>query len=87
MNWLHRFANDTPRRWTEFKLGLGIFTAGAILILVGAQDWIWLQVPGLLLLVVGGLVAARGYLGILVFRLTGSFNKAKPPASLFDTDK
>lgn len=87
MNYLQRLASNPNQRWTEFKLGLAIFVAGAMAILVGAQYWIWLQIPGLLLLAIGALIAAKGYAGILIYRLSGSFNKVKPPASLFDKDK
>lgn len=87
MNWLQRLASDPTQRWTEFKLGLGIFVVGAIAILAGAKYWIWLQVPGVLLIALGGIIAAKGYAGILLFRLSSSFNKSKPPASLFDKDK
>ncbi|WP_340677203.1 hypothetical protein [Paraglaciecola sp.] len=86
MNWLQKLANQPDKRWAEFKLGLGIFVVGVMLILAGARWWIWLQIPALLFLLVGSLIAAKGYLGILVYRLTINFKKVKPPAQ-FDKDK
>jgi hypothetical protein len=87
LNYLQRLANEPTKRWAEFKLGLGIFVLGVMAILAGAKYWIWLQIPGLLLLVIGSVIAGKGYLGILIFRLSYSFKGTKPPASLFDKDK
>jgi hypothetical protein len=54
------------------------------LILVGAKYAPLLQILGLLLLLIGGGYAGKGYLGILAFRMTASF---KSPPSSFDKDK
>jgi NhaP-type Na+/H+ or K+/H+ antiporter len=86
MNWLQKLANQPDKRWAEFKLGLGIFVLGVILVLAGARWWIWLQIPGVLCLLVGSVIAAKGYLGILFYRLTSHFKNVKPPAE-FDKDK
>ncbi|KXI30158.1 hypothetical protein [Paraglaciecola hydrolytica] len=86
MKWLQNFANQTDKRWAEFKFGLGIFVIGALLILAGARWWMYLQIPAVILLLIGGGYAAKGYFGILLYRLTSNFQKAKPPAE-FDKDK
>ena len=85
-NWLRALASQPTQRWAEFKLGLGIFVCGVLLILAGARWWVWLQIPGLGCLLVGGLLAAKAYLGILIYRLTLNLKKVKPPAE-FDKDK
>ena len=86
MHWLLKFANQTDKRWAEFKLGLGIFVIGALLILAGARWWMYLQIPAILILFVGFLLAAKGYFGILIYRLTSHVKIAKLPAE-FDKDK
>ena len=48
------------------------------MVLLGAKFAPMIQIPGLLLLVVGSLYSIRGYLGILAHRMTASF---KPPPS------
>lgn len=83
-NWLQRLANDPNKSWGRFKLGLGIFCVGAILILIGAKYWFWLQIPGLIILAVGLVPAIIGYLGILAHRMMAGF---KRPPSSFDKDK
>ncbi|WP_158972669.1 hypothetical protein [Paraglaciecola sp. L3A3] len=83
-NWLQRLANNPNKSWSRFKLGLGIFCLGALLILLGAKYWFWLQVPGLILITIGLVPAIIGYLGILAHRMTAGFKK--PPTS-FDKDK
>lgn len=88
INWLQRLANNPNKSWARFKLGLGIFCMGAVLILIGAKGdakyWFWLQVPGLILIAVGLVPAIIGYLGILAHRMTAGF---KRPPSSFDKDK
>ncbi|MGJ8679791.1 hypothetical protein [Paraglaciecola sp.] len=82
-NWLNRLADNPNKSWARFKLGLGIFCVGAVLILLGARYWFWLQIPGLLLIAIGIIPAIIGYLGILAHRMTAGF---KPPPSSFDKD-
>lgn len=83
-NWLQRLANDPHQSWTKFKRGLGLFCIGAVLILLGAKYFIWLQIPGLFFLAIGLIFAIVGYVGILAHRLTAGF---KPPPDFFDKDK
>lgn len=64
--------------WRRFKTGVACFTAGALLIFAGYWSFPLLQLPGLLLLLVGTGFAFVGYLGILRFRLS-SFKKLKAP--------
>lgn len=77
--WFQQYANQTDKRWAEFKLGLGIFVCGVLFILAGARWWVWLQIPGLGCLLIGALIAAKGYLGILLYRLFFSVRRVKPP--------
>lgn len=84
INWLQRLANDPNKSWAFFKRGLGIFCLGAAVVLIGAKFAPIIQIPGLVLLVVGSLYSFRGYLGILAHRMTSSF---KPPPSEYDKDK
>jgi hypothetical protein len=81
---LQRLANDPSKSWAFFKRGLGIFCLGVIAVLIGAKFAPIIQIPGLVLLVVGSLYSIRGYLGILAYRIIASF---KPPPSPFDKDK
>ena len=82
--WLQKLATDPNKSWADFKVGLGVFVLGVILILLGAQGLYWLQIPGLICLGVGCFFAAKGYLGILVYRMGNAFKGPRPP---FDTDK
>ena len=87
MNWLRRFANQPTKHWAEFKLGLGIFALAALLILAGARYWMWLQIPGVVLLALAVLIAGRAYLGLLLYRLTSHMPRPKPPGDGADKDK
>jgi hypothetical protein len=84
INWFKRLANDPSRSWAFFKRGLGIFCSGAVVVLIGAKFAPIIQIPGLVLLAVGSVYSIRGYLGILLQRMTNSF---KAPPSQFDKDK
>ena len=68
------------RSWAEFKLGLALFVVGVLLIFAGARFWVWLQIPGLLILAAGGLIAGKGYLGIFANRFAQTLNRTKPPS-------
>jgi hypothetical protein len=70
MNWFRRQINHPQQRWAEFKLGLVVFASGALLILLGSHYWLWLQLPGLLGITMGAVIAAKGYLGMLLYRLS-----------------
>ncbi|MGS2721080.1 hypothetical protein [Paraglaciecola aestuariivivens] len=81
---MQKLAKDPHTSWIQFKRGVGIFCIGAVGILLGAKYYYWLQIPGLLLLVIGSLYAIKGYFGILAYRMSASFT---PPPSRFDKDK
>lgn len=81
---IQRIAEDLNKSWALFKRGLGIFGVGAIVILVGAKYAPIIQIPGLIILAIGSLYAARGYLGIIVHRMTSSF---KLPPSENDRER
>lgn len=56
--------------WQRFKRGVMFFVASVLLLFAGAHYWIWLQILGLICLVIGLGYAAIGYIGILAYRLT-----------------
>ncbi|BDX04568.1 hypothetical protein [Planctobacterium marinum] len=62
------------RYWLSFKKGLLVFVVGVLFILVGYRWQAWWQIPGLILLLAGGLFSAYGYIGILRFRLKSAFH-------------
>lgn len=74
---LTRLGNDPHKSWADFKIGLGVFILGVVLILAGAQYWVWLQLPGLLALVIGFGYAAKGYIGIFSHRFSQTLSQLK----------
>jgi hypothetical protein len=83
-SWLDKLASDPSKSWANFKVGLGIFVIGVVLILTGSQSLYWIQIPGLICIAVGFAFAAKGYAGIFAYRMTSAFNQAKAPS---DADK
>lgn len=75
---IYRLGSQPQRSWSRFKLGLLLFVPAASLILAGSQYWIWLQIPGLLLLPVALFYAAYGYIGIFANRFAQTLNRANP---------
>ncbi|MFQ3196379.1 MAG: hypothetical protein ACJAUL_001075 [Paraglaciecola sp.] len=73
---LHKLASNPQKSWTRFKIGLGFFVCGVILIFASRHLWIGWQIPALLFLALGVGFAIIGYGGILAYRLTSAF---KPP--------
>ncbi|MFT4993585.1 MAG: hypothetical protein ACI965_000605 [Paraglaciecola sp.] len=82
--WLEKLAANPNKSWANFKLGLGVFVIGVVLILAGRQSYYWLQIPGLMCITIGLVFAAKGYVGIFVYRMKNAFKQAKAP---FDADK
>lgn len=78
---LFRLGDNPQKSWANFKVGLGIFVVGSIFILAGSKFSYWLQIPGLVCLLIGGLLAAKGYLGIFANRFSRTLNSLKPPSS------
>ncbi|UAA38883.1 hypothetical protein KIH87_00450 [Paraneptunicella aestuarii] len=78
---INKLAQSPDVSWKRFKIGLVCFALSVVLILVGAQSFVLLQIPGLILLVIGLLIAARGYIGIVCYRLS-QFKPPKPPPGL-----
>jgi hypothetical protein len=70
---LHKLASNPQKSWARFKIGLGFFVSGVILIFASPYIWLWLQIPALLCLILGGGFAIVGYGGILAYRLTNAF--------------
>ncbi|WP_339772195.1 hypothetical protein [uncultured Paraglaciecola sp.] len=71
---LSKLAADPHKSWGRFKYGLGFFCIGVALVLLGANSWIWLQIPGLLALIIGCIYALYGYVGILAYRMQSAFS-------------
>ncbi|GAA6183907.1 MULTISPECIES: hypothetical protein [Aliiglaciecola] len=82
-NWLYKMGSNPHKSWADFKIGLTVFIAGVICIFGGLKLWIWLQIPGVLLLALGLIFAAKGYLGIFANRFSqtlSQFEKASDKA-------
>ncbi|GAB2688058.1 hypothetical protein GCM10027170_19260 [Aliiglaciecola aliphaticivorans] len=74
-NWLYKMGSNPHKSWADFKIGLAIFMAGVISIFAGLKLWIWLQIPGVLMLALGLFFAAKGYLGIFANRFSQTLNR------------
>jgi thiol:disulfide interchange protein len=72
---LFRLGSDPHKSWSIFQKGLFVFVLGVCFTLAGAKWWIWLQIPGVVLLAVGLLIAAKGYLGIFANRFSQTLNQ------------
>lgn len=81
-NIVYRLGRDPKKSWSTFKLGLAIFSAGATLILLGAQFNHLLQIPGFMTLFVGILLSAKGYIGIFANRFAKTIERLDAASSL-----
>jgi hypothetical protein len=81
-NLVYRLGSNPRKSWSTFKLGLVIFTLGAISILLGAQFTYLFQIPGFILLPVGIFFSAKGYVGIFANRFAKTFERLDAAASL-----
>lgn len=80
-NLFFRLGSNPQKSWADFKIGLVVFVLGTALIFAGAAYWIWLQIPGIIVLAVGFLFAAKGYLGIFANRFSQTLNQLGDVAS------
>ena len=78
---ISKLAQSPEQSWKRFKVGVILFAASVALILVGSYGYALLQVPGLILLIIALFFSARGYLGILCYRLS-NFKPPKAPPGL-----
>jgi hypothetical protein len=70
MKWLlEKLGRDPRRSLTLFLRGLGLFALGAVFIYLGYYNHALWQVPGMILLGLGILLAALGYIGMFANRL------------------
>ncbi|GAB3000920.1 hypothetical protein [Psychrosphaera aestuarii] len=61
---------ENPQRSVRFFLaGLFCFVLGIAGLYLGASAWIWWQIPGIALMIIGVLVTLYGYVGIVANRL------------------
>lgn len=61
---------ENPKRSVRFFIaGLVMFFMGLTVIYFGAATYVWLQIPGLIVLVIGLLLSLKGYIGIFCNRL------------------
>jgi drug/metabolite transporter (DMT)-like permease len=81
-NLVYRLGSEPKKSWSTFKLGLIIFVVGAVFILLGAQFTYWLQIPGFILLLVGGLCAIKGYVGIFANRFAKTIERIDAASAL-----
>lgn len=72
---LHRWGSNPQKSWADFKIGLGIFVLGVVFIYAGLKFWIYLQILGLILMAIGFVIAAKGYLGIFANRFSQTLNR------------
>ncbi|TDF36393.1 hypothetical protein EYS14_16830 [Alteromonadaceae bacterium M269] len=86
-NLVYRLGSDPKKSWTTFKLGLLIFVIGAALILLGTQYSPLLQLPGLIALAVGLIIAAKGYLGIFSNRFAKTLERLDAASTLNSKNK
>lgn len=74
MLWLRKLINklssDPQQSWRRFKLAVGLFLLAVVLIFGGTISSPLLHIPGLIVLAIAIILAAWGYTGILVYRLT-----------------
>ncbi len=78
-NLIFKLGSNPNKSWADFKIGLVVFVAGVCFIYAGAAFWVWLQIPGVLLLAIGFLFALKGYLGIFANRFSQTLNRLTPP--------
>lgn len=83
-NLIYKLGADPHRSWASFKTGLGIFVAGVVLLLTGAAYWMWLQIPGVVCMVIGFFFVARGYVGIFANRFAQTLNRMPSKPSPWD---
>lgn len=66
---LEKVAQDPQASWQRFKIAVVLFIIAVGLIILGAETYHLLQIPGLLILGAALFFAAWGYFGILGHRL------------------
>jgi hypothetical protein len=81
-NLVYRLGSNPQKSWSSFKLGLVIFTLGAICILLGAQFTYLFQLPGFILLPIGIFFAAKGYIGIFANRFAKTIERLDAASEL-----
>jgi hypothetical protein len=79
---LLKFGGDPKRSVKHFIIGLLLFFAGMTLIYIALVSFIWLQIVGIAVMLVGLSFAGKGYLGIIanrlaMFRHTAYLNRQK----------
>ncbi|MCO7225672.1 hypothetical protein [Pleionea sp. CnH1-48] len=71
-----RFIFQPKRRFKQMLIGTGIFFVGVVIVYLAAGwESQWVFYGGAVLMVAGVIVAAPGYLGILLWRLIGKRNR------------
>lgn len=66
---LYRLGQHPRQSLKRFLQGFALFMAGVALVAAGYYTWFMLQLPGLLLIAFGTLIAGWGYIGMLANRL------------------
>ena len=80
---IEKLGHNPEKSLQLFLRGFGLFIIGALLIILGYFNHPMWQIPGLLFLVPGAVIAAYGYLGIFSSRLLKIFNRTKVREDLF----
>ena len=86
-NLLNRLGADPQKSWARFKTGLMLFITGGILLFLGARFLIWLQIPAVILMATGFVIAARGYVGIFANRFALTLNQLSHKAPADPSEK
>ena len=80
---LEKLGQNPKQSLPLFLRGFGLFIVGAFMIMLGYyRDPLW-QIPGLLLLIPGAVLAAIGYIGIFANRLLKIFERTTVRKDLF----
>lgn len=66
---LVRWGENPKRSVRFFIIGLCLFVLGVVGLYLGANVWIWWQIPAVAIMFAGVLITLKGYLGIVANRL------------------
>ena len=68
-NWLLKLGSSPQQSVKTFVFGLTIFASGMAIIYLALVTVLWLQIIGIVCIIIGLVVSARGYVGILANRI------------------
>ena len=86
-NLLFKLGAEPQQSWARFKLGLLLFMVGAVGLVAGAHVWMWLQIPAIISLTIGFLIAGRGYIGLFANRFAHVLSQLSHKPGQGNSDK